>query len=80
MVLVIKNVITSTLIASLLVAALVWFNAPLEATPYTRGKSMTVFGKAFIIAFLVFFTLFYFTNDNGPDEVIANIIQGKPDF
>jgi hypothetical protein len=78
--LVVKNVLISTTITSILVASIVWVNAPLEATPYTRGKSVAVFGKAFLISFLVMFVFFYFTNTTGTDEVIENIIKGKPDF
>ena len=75
-----NNVIITSIIMSLIVASLVWLNAPLEATPYSKGKSLVVFMKAFIISFFITFVIFYFTNDNGTDEVIDNIIKGKADF
>ena len=77
--LMIKNELISSLIMSLIVATLVWFNSssPSDGKP---GKSVLVFVKAFIIAFFVTFGIFYFVSDSGTDEVIENIIKGRPDF
>lgn len=77
--LMIKNELISSLIMSLIVAILVWFNSPHPPDGKT-GKSVLVFVKAFIIAFFVTFGIFYFVSDSGTDEVIENIIKGRPDF
>ena len=71
----IKNELISSLIMSVIVGSLVWFN-----TPADHGRSFAVFLKAFIITFFITFILFYFVSDAGTDEVIENIIKGKPDF
>ena len=81
--LMIKNELVSSLIMSTIVAILVWLNSPTK--PYDEDspraiRSAATFIKAFLIAFLVTFAIFYFTSDSGTDEVIENIIKGKPDF
>jgi uncharacterized membrane protein len=78
----IKNEIVSSLIMSLIVATLVWFNSPTTADEEGQKtiRSAAVFIKAFLIAFLITFAIFYFVSDSGTDEVIENIIKGKPDF
>jgi hypothetical protein len=74
----IKNEITSALVMSSIVAVLVWMNS--RQKDDTPGRSFAIFIKAFLIAFFVTFLLFYFLSDPGTDEVIDNIIKGKPDF
>jgi len=75
---IIKNELISASILSLLVTLLVWWN-----TPYNnfRDDGMTkVLLKTMIVSFVVVYILLYFLNDSGSDEVIDNIIKGKPDF
>ena len=80
--LMIKNELISSLIMSLIVAVLVWFNSPhpTDADDNKTVRSVALFAKAFIIAFFITFGIFYFVSDTGTDEVIENIIKGKPDF
>ena len=63
---------------SFIVAILVWWNTPLGEEH--RRRSWLLFVKSFIIAFIVTFVFLYFTSDSGTDEVIENMIKGKPDF
>lgn len=66
---------------STIVATLVWFNSPSSDTESNGpSRSIAIFIKAFLIAFFVTFALFYFISDPGTDEVIDNMIKGKPDF
>lgn len=75
--LMIKNELISSLIMSVIVGSLVWLNTP----PNDQGRrTIATFIKAFIITFFITFVLFYFVSDPGTDEVIENIIKGKPDF
>ena len=76
----IKNEAISASIMSLIVAALVWWNSPVQDTEYGRGRSIAVFIKAFVIAFIITFAFLYFTSDSGRDEVMDNMIKGPPDF
>lgn len=73
----IKNELISSLIMSTIVASLVWFNTDLDGD---NSKGIAIFIKSFLIAFFLTFTLFYFVSDPGTDEVIENIIKGRPDF
>lgn len=71
----IKNELVSAAVMSLVVAVLVWWNSPKE-----DGRSWATFLKAYAIAFVITFTIFYFISDSGTDEVIDNMIKGAPDF
>ena len=75
----IKNELVSALIMSTIVAILVWFNTK-KSESDAPSRYVAIFIKAFLIAFFITFTLFYFVSDPGTDEVIDNIIKGRPDF
>jgi len=78
--LMIKNELTSALIMSSIVASLVWFNTEMIDNENKNARAVAIFIKAFLITFFITFTLFYFVSDAGTDEVIDNIIKGRPDF
>ena len=73
----IKNELISAAVMSLIVAVLVWWNSPSEGE---KSRSWATFLKAYAIAFVITFAIFYFTSDSGTDEVIDNMIKGAPDF
>lgn len=76
----IKNEVISACIMSLIVAALVWWNSPVQDTEYNKGRSWSVFVKSFMVSFVITFAFLYFTSDSGTDEVMDNMIKGPPDF
>ena len=76
----IKNELISALIMSTIVAVLVWFNSTIPDDEHRHARAVAIFIKAFLIAFFITFALFYFVSDPGTDEVIDNIIKGRPDF
>jgi thymidylate kinase len=51
-----------------------------ETSEGEQSRSWATFLKAYAIAFVITFAIFYFTSDSGTDEVIDNMIKGAPDF
>lgn len=72
-----KNELISASVMSTIVAILVWWNSPKQEN---KEKTFGIIIKAFIIAFIVCFSIFYFISDSGTDEAIENMIKGPPDF
>lgn len=78
----IVNELVSASIMSLIVTILVLLNTPYENYDKSdfRKRPITIGIKAFIISFVITFTILYFISDPPQKNVMKNIIQTEPDF
>ncbi len=75
------NELISSLIMSSIVTILVLLNSPynLDKNDYKK-RPVTIAVKAFIISFIVTFSILYFISDPPKCNVMKNVIQSEPDF
>jgi uncharacterized PurR-regulated membrane protein YhhQ (DUF165 family) len=77
MILIYNELVTATVL-SLIVSIFVYFNTTIS--PSQKQSRNTLAIKAFIISFIITFTLAYFVGEDKNVDVVSHMIKGEPDF
>jgi hypothetical protein len=72
------NIVLYSVILSIIVTALVWFNVKDEIDDNDRLTKVLL--RTFIISIGIMFVFCYFTNNDPTDEAISNMKKTPPDF